>query len=401
MGKFSSLFRSKSDEKDKPDQANVNPYAQQPSNDTYSAAPSFSAPREAPLGLPSGPRPGLPLGPRPGGAAPPPYSPQSSTYSSQNDAAFYDNKKTYGSATSSPSIGYGNERHGVPSGYGSNRYDNAASYGQNNNFQAPPQRQGGYGGLDDPNPLFDGHQQEGPYGVPQSEPDKKPYEEMTEEERLEEDIQSKKREANRIRMETEDTLDRVLGKIDYGNQQAEVAMENLQMQGDVIYNTKKSLGEASVQARIGKANIKDLEDANKSMFNFYAMSRKRRDGLDDERLAAEMQEKDERQRMHREAAAAKNRRDQRGNVSGFSSPSSASKPDFSKYVFEDNEDGEQALSEQRIHEKTERAIVGVQAIKAKMQAFSDEVDDQKVVLDDLGEIVSQENFSLYLSMLTM
>lgn len=189
MGKFSSLFRSKSD-KDKTDETNVNPYAQQPSNDTYSAPP-----REAPSGLPSGPRPGgygggLPSGPRPGSSAPPPYS-------AHNNAAFADNKKRYDSATPSPSIGYGNDRPGAPSGYGGNRYDNAAGYGQNNNVQAPPPRQGGYGGLSEPNPLFDGRQQRDPYSAvappPRPEiPDN--YENMTAEEKDDYEAETKKGE---------------------------------------------------------------------------------------------------------------------------------------------------------------------------------------------------------------
>ncbi|KAK4201766.1 hypothetical protein QBC40DRAFT_277497 [Triangularia verruculosa] len=393
MGKFSSLFRSKSD-KDKAGETNENPYAQQPSNDTYSNAPIYGAAREAPSGLPPGPRPGgfggLPSGPRPGSAAPPPYS-------AQNDAAFADNKKKYDSATSSPSIGYGNDRYGNQAGYGSNRYDNAGSYGQNNDVQAQPQRQGGYGGLNEPNPLFEGRQQrdfQDHHRETQPDPNKKAWEEMTEDERQEEEIQGTMQEANRLRGGTEDILDRMLGKIEYTKQQAGLAMDSIQRQGEVVYNTKKLVNEASVQARIGKANAEDLENANKSMLNFYAMSRKKRDGLDDARLVAELEEKEERQRVQREAAAAKKRRDQRAIAPGFGASASSSKPNFSKYIFEDNLDGDQAAAEQRIDEKTERAIEGLQFVKAQMQAFSAEVDDQMVVLKDVEEQTSKVHDSV-------
>lgn len=203
MGRFGSLFR-KSDDK-RSDQADDNPYAQQPSGDSYSpqapSAASFQSNsaynnnqyRQNQAGLPSGPRPGAYGGGLDRDSAPPPYN-QSPSLHSPSD------KKYSPSASAS---GYANDRFGAPSGYGRDRYGNDAASAQNNGL--PPQRQGGYGNLDD-DPLFKGY-------VPSSgrdassAPQQQPYgggddqygqfgerREMTEEEREEEEVRIRKDE---------------------------------------------------------------------------------------------------------------------------------------------------------------------------------------------------------------
>lgn len=212
---------------------------------------------------------------------------------------------------------------------------------------------------------------------------------MTEEERAEAEVQAKKREINQVRMETEDTMDRILGQIDYGNQQVENAYETLARQDEILYRTNEKIGEASVQARIAEANVKDLKDANKSMFNFYAMSRRRRDGLDDERLVAELQEKEERQRTYQEAQQAKartNQRVQNAGQQGFSTTSA--RIDHSKYKFEDD-DNEQEEREVRINEKTDRALHGLQQMHRTAVALGQGLDDSVAMTGRIAEKTSR------------
>ncbi|KAK4459617.1 P-loop containing nucleoside triphosphate hydrolase protein [Cladorrhinum samala] len=389
MGRFGSLFR-KSDDK-KSEQADANPYAQQPSGDSYSPQAPSSASfqsnsahnnnqyRQNQAGLPSGPRPGAHGGGLDRDSAPPPYNQSPSLHSSSD--------KKY-SPSPSPS-GFANDRFGAQNGWGGNRYD--ASSSQNN--APPPQRPGGYGGLDD-NALFKGYAPPSNRDAAQGSQQQQFAEddqygnrhEMTEEERENYEVSMKKAEINQVRLETEDAMDRILGKIDEANRRADDTMVTLGTQGEVLHHANQSIGEASVQSRIAKANVKDLEDANKSMFNFYAMSRKRRDQLNDERLVAEYQEKEERQLARQEAQQAKSRVNQRmGQGSQTPVTLGATKAaDRSKFLFEES-DGEQEEREKRIEDKTARAYQGVLAIKQKMLAVSDELDDQAVMIDRLAD----------------
>ncbi|KAK4230669.1 hypothetical protein QBC38DRAFT_468502 [Podospora fimiseda] len=385
MGRLGSLFR-KSDEKKSSGDANDNPYAQQSPADSYSPnAPSTSSFQSYNNNQYSQNQTGLPSGPRPGGygrneptSVPPPYNAGGSPY--------------VGSGKS-PSVGYGNDRFGAQGGYGSHRYDNDAASLQSNAL--PSQRPGGYGGLSsgsDSNPLFSGYspQPNRDYssGFEQQQLDEPRDEfgnrrEMTEQEREDYEVAKTKREINQIRGATEDTLDRVLAKIDLGNQQADQAMQTLENQGDTLYRANKSIGEATVQARIGKANVKDLEDANKSMFNFYAMSRRRRDHLDDERMLAEYEEKDMRQQLHDEERLGKAQRAKRTMDGAPMTLGASGRADHSKFIFEES-DGEQEEAEKRMAIKEEQALRGVQAIHHKMEAFSDEIDSQNQLISKIA-----------------
>lgn len=294
-----------------------------------------------------------------------------------------------------------NDRFGAQGGYGSNRYDNSAAHGRNDHSGAAPQRTaGGYGGLGDgDNELFTGYKPrpKDAQGTRSSQPGEtygewgtqQDQQEMTEEERADAEIRAKKREINQVRLETEDTMDRILGKIDYGNQQAEQAYETLGRQGEVLHNANRAIGEASVQARIAEANVKDLQDANKSMFNFYAMSRKRRDGLNDERLVAELQEKEDRQRLQREAQQAKSRTNERMQTSSQRTFNSGGAANHSKYIFEEDSDGEQEARERRINDKTERAFYGVQQLHRTAQAIGAELEDQDPIISSLSDKTSR------------
>ncbi|KAK4181735.1 hypothetical protein QBC36DRAFT_317136 [Triangularia setosa] len=363
MGKFSSLFRSKSD-KDKTEETNVNPYAQQPSNDTYSAAPSYSGNREAPSGLPSGPRPGgLPSGPRPGSAAPPPYS-------AQNDAAFADNKKRYDSATSSPSIGYGNDRPGAPSGYGSNRYDSSAAYGQNNNVPAPSQRQGGYGGLNEPNPLFDGRQQRDPYsaGGPSPRPEiPDNYEDMTQEEKDDFEAETKKGEIIHTIRETAASSARARMRAAEGVERM-LAMHEMYDRDEAVLNkVEQQLDESKHQARMANAHLDNLDAANSSLFNLTANSR----GKLAERSARKAQSERERELDRdalREEEATRKRELQAATAQAGRPTLGLHKADPSKFTFEDN-DGEQQELNDRIDDDLTEIERNVSTINMMAKGF--------------------------------
>ncbi|KAK0673362.1 hypothetical protein QBC41DRAFT_136823 [Cercophora samala] len=346
MGKFSSLFRSKSD-KDKTDDTNVNPYAQQPSNDSYSAPP-----REAPSGLPSGPRPGgfggLPSGPRPGSSAPPPYS-------AQNDAAFADNKKRYDSASSSPSIGYGNDRPGAPGGYGSNRYDNAVGHGQNNNRPSPAQRPGGYGGLDDPNPLFEGRQQRDPYsaGGPPPRPEiPDNYEDMTAEEKDDFEAEAKKGEIVHTIRETAQSSARARMLAAQGVERM-VGMHQMYDRDEAILNkVEQQLDESKHQARLANAHLDNLDAANSSLFNLAANSK----GKLAERSARKAQSEREREldkEALREEQATRRRELQTATIPNGRPTLGFKKADPSKWSFEDNDGEQQELNNQIDDDLTE------------------------------------------------
>ncbi|KAK3986884.1 hypothetical protein QBC44DRAFT_332388 [Cladorrhinum sp. PSN332] len=384
MGRLGSFFR-KSDDK-RSDQGNDNPYAQQSPTDTYSPqAPSTSSFQSYNNNQYSQNQTGLPSGPRPGGygrndsnSAPPPYNQSASPNLSYSPYSPSDKKP-------SSSVGYGNDKFGAQSGYGSHRFDSDAASAHDNAY--PPQRHGGYGGMGDDS-LFSGY-------TPASNRDASPYagqqqqfddlrdefgnrRELTEQEREDYEVAGTKNEIKQIQGQTEDSLDRILGQLNEADSRADDALDSLSRQGEVLRNVNSKIGEAGVQNRIALANVKDLEDANKSMFNFYAMSRKRRDQLNDERLVSEYQEKEERELSRQEAQQAKYRNAQRlqaGDQGQLTLGSTAGKRDNSRFTFEDS-DGEQEEREQRIGQKEELALKGVMRIKQKMLAASDEIDEQ-------------------------
>ncbi|KAK4188538.1 hypothetical protein QBC35DRAFT_496148 [Podospora australis] len=388
MGRFGSLFR-KSDDKEKVEPPEQNPYQAAPT-DNYAQSNAYTANQNRHV-APG--RHGLPSGPHPGSSAPPPYTQSPSLYSKDSPTFPADSKRQdtgkagdsryqagspgLQSAGSSSAVGYGNDRFGATTGYGSRRYDNSAAYGRDNYNAAPPQKPaGGYGGLGDgDNELFKNYvppSQRNDASIPAG-PDN--YDQMTEEEKQEAEIQAQKREISRLRNETEDTLDSVLGKLEYGNRTAEQAHESLVRQDEHLYKVNEKVMEATIQARVADANVKDLRDANKSMFNFYAMSRKRREGLNDERLVAELQEKDERERMQLETqqAKARNRQRMQGSTQQtFGSGRSAA--DTSRYKFEDD-DGDQEEQEMRIADKTERALFGAQQLHHRALAIGEGLED--------------------------
>ncbi|CAP69479.1 uncharacterized protein PODANS_1_11410 [Podospora anserina S mat+] len=375
MGKFSSIFRSKSD-KDKPNETPVNPYAQQPpSSDTYSSAPAYGGNRGVPSGLPSGPRPGgygggLPSGPRPGSSAPPPYS-------AQNDAAFTDNKKRYDSAASSPSIGYGNDRPGAPSGYGGNRYDNAAGYGQNNNVQAPPPRQGGYGGLSEPNPLFDGRQQRDPYSAmappPRPEiPDN--YENMTAEEKDDYEAETKKGEIIHTIQETAQSSARARLKAAEGVERM-VGMHQMYDRDEAILNkVEQQLDESKHQARLAHAHLDNLDAANSSLFNLAANSKGKLAERSARKAQSEREREIDRDALREEQALRK--RELEAATAQVGRPTLGfNKADRSKWAFEDNDGEQEELNNQIDDDMTEIAL-SVSTMNMLAKGFSVRTDAQ-------------------------
>jgi hypothetical protein len=238
MGKLSSLFKGKSDDK-QGRAAPENPYAQQPpagqqstpqpdpymqyNNNQYNQNRFASQPS----GLPSGPRAGLPGRPSPsGGDQPPAYS-------------------AYGGSGPATGTGFPKEKYGAADGFGNNRFDTPDS----SRYGAPPARPsgGGYGNLDSSRgALFDGYKPpsarqpagpgsgagpQGQYG--------RDFSQMTEEEREEAEVSDYKRQILEEQKATND-----VGRRNY--QRMVEANERMRLMNEQLLQNTEALNRAEL-----------------------------------------------------------------------------------------------------------------------------------------------------------
>ncbi|KAK0618276.1 hypothetical protein B0T17DRAFT_656409 [Bombardia bombarda] len=378
---------------------NSNPYAQQPpAADPYAnrqqPQPSNAYPPPNRTGLPSGPRPGggLPGRPAPPHAAqaqasppPPPYNP-----------------------SPQPGSGYANDRFGASGGYGGNKYSDSGALFDNkqsgagpssSGYNAAPRRPGGYGGLgaqdnqsrdSNPSPFQPAAASAPPRGDGYSRPGASgaggdsygggggggggygEQEEMTEEERelakQKEDIQA----GLNATVDTSSSINQHLFRIrDMGLS----ARENLYNQNESLIRTEKNLDKAAVYNRHGSNMTRDLERANGSMFR-PQWSKSRLNEFDQQALAAEAVEKQEKAETQRLAYAEKTQL--------LGGGKSARK----KYEFHDDADSDAKFTFEDESGDMSRAN---QQVNANLRVAAEAMADIQDIAHDISKLVDNQD----------
>lgn len=279
-----------------------------------------------------------------------------------------------------------------PGGYGGGgappKYQSAGSYGQGGGYggdaygNAPPQRQGGYGGMGRSNsqdtmstdagrsalfgdaPSRVAQQQaaaqqyggdssyansggygasdlHGGYGAP-------PDRELTAEEQEDQDVSATKGEIRQIKQDTVSSSRRTRQIAEQSEQLGRDTLARLGAQGERIHNTERNLDLASSQNILAEEKARELKTLNRSMFAVHVSNpftaKKREDAAANLAL-----EKNQREREVREATQAAayssqaraqaQQRDLNGNI--IRKPGAKNLADRAKYQFEaDSEDEE-------------------------------------------------------------
>ncbi|KAK3694718.1 hypothetical protein B0T22DRAFT_453268 [Podospora appendiculata] len=388
-----------------------NPYAQQPAADPYA---NSSVPNAIPP-----PRNGLPSGPRPGGL---PGGPAPRTTYGTSPAV---NGGSYGapppaySGSPEPSSGYGNNKFGAPGGYGGSRYasgDSKASTSSSDSARGQifSQRPGGYGGLASPeeevhsvtssataapggSPSFSAPRQNtwdsastAPpryaagdshdcYGVPR---------ERTVEEQQEDQAQATKGKVKYYQNETLGSTERSMANLENTLETANGVVFNIVGQGERLGRVNKNLDQSEMQNRLARDQTTQLNRVNRSILLPSGYSKKKQEAINEERLANEKREKEQREESRR-AGYQDNQRAQAA-LSSFGKPllgTSGKKKDYSDYgdyTFDDD-DGTQAETERKINNNIDMMGTMMGRLHQTAVFIGEEVEAQNKQIDQITE----------------
>jgi len=285
-----------------------NPYAKQAPNNPYAQQPAASDPYANPSQSSFG-RQGLPGGPRIGGpprredtmdsqsTAPPPYKP-----------------------TSDAGSGYGKTSLGALGGYGGDRYNHSIHSldTKPTHTSGPPgvaaQRNGGYGGLGDPEgqkrELFSGYEVAPQRRIPEPSQqsqhvddysgNQREEEKVSPEQQEEMEIDHLKKEIREERVATVNTGRRMLATLQGTKANALRLAERVQEQGERIDNSERNINVAEVHNRVAREQTGNLARMNRSIFLPAHLSKSKQNAADAEKLQAELGEKAKREELNSE-----------------------------------------------------------------------------------------------------
>ncbi|KXX78145.1 Protein transport protein SEC9 [Madurella mycetomatis] len=329
MGKFSSFLRKSSD-KDKTD--NPNPYAQQHESPRYDGNQYHGQNSQPYTGPPAGSGVGLPSSVRPGGlpnklasggvgrsaafesdkASPPPaYNNDSSHlpgYSSQHASR----DRSYNSASPSMGSGYARDKLGASDGIGRDRYGAPTSGPSSQPSQRPVQNQGGYGGLEsDKGGLFANYNAPPKYTAGANFPQPggpvdaqgRPlnWNEMTEEERENAQVQATKTQIEQTSEQTVDVSRNIVAMARNARMRTTDIRQQLARDGELLDHAESRMEDASAEADKGDVNLDDLTAANKSIFNPFANSKSRIAARNEKKMTIQQQREMRAEEAKREA----------------------------------------------------------------------------------------------------
>lgn len=206
----------------------------------------------------------------------------------------------------------------------------------------------------------------------------------TAEEEEEDSIHATKQEMKFTRKQDIDTLGNALRMVDESMANAQQTLGNLVSQNERLNHTERVMDASSAQNKIAAQNTSTLRKVNATMF--YRGNAKKQDERDLQNLRDHQTDREEKDRLVREAHLGKLRGqeaqqqlDRRLNGTGYEKPTLAEK---AKYQFEN--DSEDERDEDEIDDRLGRMHRGVSGLKFMATAIGTEVDNSNSQLDRLG-----------------
>jgi len=371
-----------------------NPYAKQAPNNPYAQQPAASDPYANPSQSSFG-RQGLPGGPRIGGpprrddtmdsqsTAPPPYKP-----------------------TSDAASGYGKTSLGAQGGYGRDRYSpsiHSLDTKPTHTSGAPgvaAQRNGGYGGLGDPEgekrDLFSGYEVAPQRRVPEPSQqsqqvddyggNRREEEELSPEQQQEMEISDIKMKIKGEKQATANTTERMLVWMEEAKGSGIRSAALVHTQGDGLNNIQKGMQSADKHNRLAREQTKNLERLNRSMFLPAHLSTKKQNEADAAKLSAELNEKANSESLNAEIYSTNaNRARAMGAVNKQPSLLGANQSgDAKNYRFE-NDDEDDKIDD-RINGNIELLCEGAGVLKNLATGIGNDLDRQNKQIGRIAEM---------------
>ncbi|CAI6332162.1 unnamed protein product [Periconia digitata] len=325
--------------------------------------------------------------------APPPYSGGNNSYRQEKSPAVTSQGGSYGRQGGGGGGGYG----------GSNPYGAGGG---------APQRQGGYGGLGDPNDdargqLFgnapDRMQQRAPQGPPQSGAygggqggygapggygDGPAYNDrkLTAEEEEEEEVSATKDQIRFMKQQDVSSTRNALRLAQQAEETGRDTLARLGAQGDRIHNTERNLDLAANQNRIAEEKTRELKTVNRSMFAMHVSnpftSSSRNAERDAKVLETHRNERDQRDATRKaawESSARQNEFNQANAAAGKGGPGRSTLADRAKFQFEADSDDDQM--EDEIDSNLDALHGAAKRLNHLGRAMGQEVDTQNTHIE--------------------